>query len=60
VRGYTQSNPAPLDGLKIRIETAARPLMVPLVLAGEGVAIVERGYAERAALAGAVVSEVEQ
>ena len=59
VRGYTQSNPAPLDVLNVRIETAVRPLLVPLVLAGEGVAITERGHAEQAALAGAVSAELD-
>lgn len=56
---YTQSNPAPLRGLNVRTETAARPLMIPLVLAGTGVAIMERGHAERAAKAGAVVAALD-
>jgi hypothetical protein len=58
IRGYSQSNPAPLAGLNVRIETAARPLMIPLVLAGEGATIMERGHADQAALAGAVVAEL--
>lgn len=42
----------------MRIEAAVRPLLTPLVLAGEGMTITERGHAERAALAGAVLAEL--
>jgi LysR family carnitine catabolism transcriptional activator len=59
VRGYSQSNPAPMGALNVRIETAVRPLLVPLVLAGEGATVMERGHAERAALAGGVMADLD-
>lgn len=56
LRTYTMSIPAESLSQEVRIETSVPTLVVPLVLAGEGVAFMERGNAERASLSGAIIA----